>query len=156
MHVRRGEPRDAAALHAVAAAGGLETTVEAIARDLADASVVLFVAVADPDPEPVGFVALRASLAPPACVRGRAPLQLWRLYLRPEFHGKGVARLLTGRALVHASAHGHDVVWLGTAPGNDRAVGFYRKCGFSVAGMAVLPGHGGGHADVVMACLLGS
>jgi tRNA (guanine37-N1)-methyltransferase len=137
----------------VAVAAGLDATADAFARDLADPALTLFVAEAPTGP--VGFLVLRAG-APPACVQARAPLQLWRLYLHPDFHGKGVARLLAGRALVHASARGHDVVWLGTAPGNVRAQGFYRKCGFEVAGMAVLPGQGGHHADVVMACVLGN
>jgi ribosomal protein S18 acetylase RimI-like enzyme len=153
VHIRPGEPADAPVLHEVAIAAGLATSPEAFARDLADPGTVLFVAEAEAGP--VGFLALRTA-PPPACVQARAPLQLWRLYLRPEFHGKGVARLLAGRALVHAHARGHDVVWLGMAPGNERALGFYGKCGFQVAGMAILPGHGGGQADVVMACLLGA
>jgi tRNA (guanine37-N1)-methyltransferase len=85
-------------------------------------------------------------------VQARRPLQLWRLYVRPEFHGHGVARTLTGRALVHAHARGHDVLWLGVDPGNARALGFYGKCGFRNSGAATL--HHPGPADRILACRL--
>ena len=152
MFVRPAEASDADALMAVARATGLQTSSEEFLGLLSDPANVLFVAIDEPSGGPVGFLALREH-APPDCVQARRPLQLWRLYVRPEFHGHGVARNLTGRALVHASARGHDVVWLGTDPDNARALGFYAKCGFRKAGLAALHGDPQ-HVDRILACVL--
>jgi ribosomal protein S18 acetylase RimI-like enzyme len=154
MFIRPAEASDADALMAVARATGLETSTEEFFGLLADASNTLFVAIDEDSGGPVGFLALRER-APPECVQARRPLQLWRLYVRPEFHGRGVARTLTGRALVHAHAKGNDVVWLGTDPENARAIGFYRKCGFRNAGRACLHGDRADDVDQILACFLG-
>ena len=129
MFIRPAEASDADALMAVARATGLQTSAGEFLGLLADPVNTMFVAIDETSGGPVGFLGLREH-APPDCVRAKRPLQLWRLYVRPEFHGHGVARTLTGRALVHAHARGHDVVWLGDDPGNERAIGFYSKCGF--------------------------
>jgi ribosomal protein S18 acetylase RimI-like enzyme len=153
MHVRLAVADDAQPLVAVATASGLRTSIAEFDAMLADPANTLYVAIDEATTDgPVGFLALREH-APPDCVQARRPLQLWRLYVRPEFHGHGVARTLTGRALVHAHARGHDVVWLGVDPDNERAIGFYRKCGFRHSGMAALHG---GHEDRILACMLGS
>jgi ribosomal protein S18 acetylase RimI-like enzyme len=155
MHVRLAVADDAHPLVAVATASGLRTSIAEFDAMLADPANTLYVAIDEPTGGPVGFLALREH-APPDCVRAQRPLQLWRLYVRPEFHGQGVARTLTGRALVHASARGHDVVWLGVDPGNARALGFYGKCGFRNAGSAHLHGDDPAHADRILACMLGA
>jgi len=139
---------------AVASASGLETSLAEFDALLADPAVTMYVAIDEPSGGPVGFLALREH-APPDCVQARRPLQLWRLYVRPDFHGHGVARTLTGRALVHAHARNHDVLWLGVDPDNERAIGFYRKCGFRNSGSACLHGDDG-HADRILACVLGA
>src|SRR5688572_1138602 len=151
MYVRAGVPADVDDLVAVARAAGLRDTAEDFRAQLADPGIALYVA--DDSDTVVGFIALR-NTTPPDCVQARAPLQLWRLYVAPEFHGQGVARALTGRALVHAHAKGHDVVWLGTEPGNARAIAFYGKCGFRKSGSANLHGDDPAHADAILACLL--
>ena len=153
MYVRAGVPADVDDLVAVARAAGLRDTADEFRRQLDDPGIALYVA--DDSDTVVGFLALRTT-TPPECVRARAPIQLWRLYVAPEFHGQGVARALTGRALVHAHAKGHDVVWLGTEPGNARAIAFYGKCGFRRAGNANLHGGDAEHADAILACLLGA
>lgn len=154
MHVRLAVADDAQPLVAVATASGLPTRTAEFDALLADPATTLYVAIDEATQGPVGFLALREH-APPDCVRARRPLQLWRLYVRPEFHGTGVARTLTGRALVHAHARQHDVVWLGVDPDNERAVGFYRKCGFRNAGTASLHGDDG-QVDRILACMLGA
>jgi ribosomal protein S18 acetylase RimI-like enzyme len=117
---------------------------------LDDPAIAFFVA--EMDATAVGFMALRAA-PPPPFVPSRSPLQLWRLYVNPKFHGKGVARSLTGRALIHAHGRDHDVLWLGTEVGNARAIAFYGKCGFVVAGTANLHGNSAS-PDLVMTCWL--
>jgi ribosomal protein S18 acetylase RimI-like enzyme len=155
MHVRLAIPDDAQALVDVATASGLATSLAEFDALRADPATTMYVAIEEDGGGPVGFLALREH-APPACVHARRPLQLWRLYVRPDFHGKGVARTLTGRALVHAHAKGNDVVWLGVDPANERALGFYRKCGFRNAGSACLHGDDAAHEDRILACMLGA
>jgi ribosomal protein S18 acetylase RimI-like enzyme len=154
MYVRAAEAGDADSLVAVATATGLATSHAEFNGLLADPAVAMYVAIDEASGGPVGFLALREHAAP-ECVQARRPLQLWRLYVIPEFHGRGVARTLTGRALVHAHARGHDVLWLGTDPDNARAIAFYRKCGFRHSGRAALHGDAE-HVDQVLACVLGA
>ncbi|MGH8030392.1 MAG: GNAT family N-acetyltransferase, partial [Arenimonas sp.] len=133
-----------------------KTSIAEFDAMLADPANTLYVAIDEATADgPVGFLVLREH-TPPDCVQARRPLQLWRLYVRPEFHGHGVARTLTGRALVHAHARNHDVLWLGVDPGNERALGFYRKCGFRNAGSAYLHGGDDAHEDRILACVLGA
>jgi GNAT superfamily N-acetyltransferase len=105
VHVRLAIAGDVAPLVAVATASA--TSVAEFDALRADAACTMYVAIDEPSGGPVGFLALREH-APPDCAQARRPLQLWRLYVRPDFHGKGVARTLTGRALVHAHARQHD------------------------------------------------
>ena len=71
---------------------------------------------------------------PPQCVAGRAPLELKRFYLLQSLHGSGIARELMQAAIERAAALGADVIWLGVWERNPRAIRFYEKCGFTLAG----------------------
>jgi len=99
-----------------------------------------------------GYLVLRDSPAP-ACVAAPKPLQLWKLYVHPRQHGRGVARHLMGQALLHAQRRGNDSLWLGMAPTNARAFAFYVKCGFRTVGTAPL--HEDEPPDLILACNLG-
>jgi len=98
----------------------------------------------------VGYLALQHAAHP--AVECRSPVQLWQIYVIPEFHGAGIAPQLVAAALEYARAHSHDVIWLGVSEHNARAVAFYRKHGFEALG---LHGVGAGeheHEDLVMSC----
>ncbi len=58
---------------------------------------------------------------------------IWALFLRPEFEGRGIGRQLHDRMLDWYFAQTRDTVWLGTSP-NTRAEGFYRKAGWVEVG----------------------
>lgn len=81
----------------------------------------------------IGYAQLHRGEAPP-CVRGTAPIELRRFYVRAAWHGTGLARDLMDAAIAHAAADGADVLWLGVWERNPRAIGFYRKCGFDEVG----------------------
>lgn len=70
----------------------------------------------------------------PACVRGRRPLEVARLYVDFDWHGRGVAHRLMQRSIDRAAAEGCDVIWLGVWHRNVRAQRFYRKWGFEHVG----------------------
>jgi len=57
-------------------------------------------------------------------------LEIERIYVLKEFHGKRVAQLLYGKALEIARQRNVDYVWLGVWEKNPRAISFYRKNGF--------------------------
>lgn len=71
---------------------------------------------------------------PPAAVTGPAPIELKRIYVGRDWHGRGVAQALMDAALSAARARGARTVWLGVWERNPRAVSFYAKFGFERVG----------------------
>ncbi|MBL7826130.1 MAG: GNAT family N-acetyltransferase [Saprospiraceae bacterium] len=59
---------------------------------------------------------------------------IWALFLKPEYEGKGIGRTLHDTMLNWYFQKTTAPVWLGTAP-NTRAEGFYRKAGWTPTGM---------------------
>ena len=105
--------------------------------------------VAETDGGLAGCVVLRAGDVPVG-VDGQSPIQLWRIFVHPEYQGTGVASGLLSQALAHARENGHDVVWLGTSEDNARAIAFYRRNGFHPLGVAQLHHGHESHRDLIM------
>ena len=57
-------------------------------------------------------------------------MKLHRLYLHPEFHGKGVARLLFEHCEKVAREHKLQTIWLEVMASQPQAKRFYQKMGF--------------------------
>ena len=57
-------------------------------------------------------------------------LEIERIYVSKEFHGKKVGQLLYDKAIEIAKQKNSDYVWLGVWEENLRALSFYRKNGF--------------------------
>jgi ribosomal protein S18 acetylase RimI-like enzyme len=57
-------------------------------------------------------------------------LEIERIYVSKEFHGKGVAQILYGKAIEIAKQKEAEYVWLGVWEENPRAISFYKKNGF--------------------------
>lgn len=57
-------------------------------------------------------------------------MEIERIYVLKEFHGKGMAQLLFDKALEIANQKGTDHIWLGVWEKNPRAIRFYEKNGF--------------------------
>ncbi len=57
-------------------------------------------------------------------------LEIERIYVKNEFHGKKVGQLLYDKALEIAHLNKSDFVWLGVWEKNPRAINFYKKNGF--------------------------
>ena len=58
---------------------------------------------------------------------------IWALFLRPEYEGKGIGRKLHDLLLDWYFTQTQKTVWLGTAP-NTRAEKFYRQAGWREVG----------------------
>ncbi|AMY11777.1 Protease synthase and sporulation negative regulatory protein PAI 1 [Luteitalea pratensis] len=105
------------------------------AAELADAAIATWLA-CDADDRLLGFAQVRLGPAP-ASVTGPSPLELWRLYVDHEWHGRGVAADLMQTVCEHAARERAGVLWLGVWERNPRAQAFYRKHGFVPIGAHV-------------------
>ncbi len=63
-------------------------------------------------------------------LKEESSLEIERIYVLKEFHGKAVGQLLYERAFKIASQTKVDYVWLGVWEKNPRAIAFYKKNGF--------------------------
>ncbi|WP_395063925.1 GNAT family N-acetyltransferase [Flavobacterium sp.] len=57
-------------------------------------------------------------------------LEIERIYVLKEYHGKSVGQLLYDKAIAIAKVKNADYVWLGVWEENHRAISFYKKNGF--------------------------
>ena len=57
-------------------------------------------------------------------------LEIERIYVLQEFHGKKIGQLLCEKAIQIAKQANMDYVWLGVWEENPRAISFYKKNGF--------------------------
>lgn len=58
-------------------------------------------------------------------------LEIERIYVLQEFHGKKVGQILYDKAIEVATQKKSDYVWLGVWEENPRAISFYKKNGFT-------------------------
>lgn len=73
--------------------------------------------------KPAGMIALRPL--------GNARCEMKRLYVRNEFRGHGIGRILADGVIAEAVAIGYTHMRLDTVPGKmDKAIGMYRELGF--------------------------
>ena len=98
----------------------------------------------------IGFAQLRWGDAPD-CISARSPVEIQRLYVLNEWHGKGVAQELMNASLEQIKVHGSKVVWLGVWEQNPRAISFYRKFGFMEVGDQVFSLGSEAQRDIIMA-----
>lgn len=63
-------------------------------------------------------------------IKDERALEIERIYVQKEFHGKKVGQLLYKKALEIAQETGVEYVWLGVWEENKRAIRFYTKNGF--------------------------
>lgn len=57
-------------------------------------------------------------------------VEIERIYVLKDFHGKNVGQLLFDKAIQIATQKSADYVWLGVWEENSRAINFYKKNGF--------------------------
>jgi ribosomal protein S18 acetylase RimI-like enzyme len=159
--IRHATPADAAALAAFAAAvfplGCPETAAGDLAAYIAaelpparfrvlleDPNVFVllaeaFAAAADESNPPnlrmriVAYMVVARRSAHPS-LPAPAAAELRKLYLDPAYHGTGLASALVHCALSILNAEGPRPIWLSVFSQNPRAIAFYKKWGFQIAG----------------------
>lgn len=63
-------------------------------------------------------------------LKDRKALEIERIYVSKEFHGKNIGQLLYDKAIQIAKQKNAEYVWLGVWEENLRAIRFYKKNGF--------------------------
>jgi ribosomal protein S18 acetylase RimI-like enzyme len=63
-------------------------------------------------------------------LRDEGAVEIERIYVLKEYHGKKVGQLLFEKAIEIAKQKNADYVWLGVWEENPRAINFYKKNGF--------------------------
>jgi ribosomal protein S18 acetylase RimI-like enzyme len=101
------------------------------AAEISDAAVTTLLAAEGDDW--YGFAQVRVTEVPD-CVDDPTSIELWRLYVDPAWHGRGVAAALMEAACVDIASRGGRSAWLGVWERNVRAQRFYRKQGFEPVG----------------------
>ena len=86
------------------------------------------------DGVPVGFIRFMEDYSGFPEMKKWKALELKRIYILKEFHGKGIAQQLMDFIIDYAVQHKFEVIWLGVWEHNVRAQKFYEKYGFVNSG----------------------
>src|SRR5947208_1894508 len=89
--------------------------------------------IAEIDGVAVGYARLHAGDVSKS-VEGERPIELVRLYVSAEWHGRGVGEALMRACISDAHEEGYRTLWLGVWEHNSRARAFYRKWAFHEVG----------------------
>ncbi|PBP22430.1 acetyltransferase [Diplocarpon rosae] len=104
-----------------------------IAAEVCSPDIDTVVAV-DPRGHVVGFCQLTRGTTEACLATSARPVELQRLYVAQDHHGRGVGRALVSRALDMARAQGFETVWLGVWEENRKAQRVYERLGFAKVG----------------------
>ncbi|WP_435138240.1 GNAT family N-acetyltransferase [Formosa sp. A9] len=64
-------------------------------------------------------------------IKDKSALEIERIYVLKEYHGKKVGQMLYDKAIALANEKQVEYVWLGVWEENSRAIRFYKKNGFT-------------------------
>jgi ribosomal protein S18 acetylase RimI-like enzyme len=83
-------------------------------------------------------------------------LEIERIYVLKEFHGKDVGQLLYDKAIKVATQKNAEYIWLGVWEENPRAINFYKKNGFVEFDKHIFKLGDDEQTDIMMKLQLGS
>jgi ribosomal protein S18 acetylase RimI-like enzyme len=116
-------------------------------REFADPETVVFIA--ETGGQMAGYAKLREH-STEKCVSDRDPIELQRLYVAKEFHGRGIAASLLNECFEEARRRNFRTIWLGVWEHNHRAQRFYQKHGFEKVGTHIFQLGSDAQTDWVM------
>lgn len=102
-------------------------SIERLTAELSDANAEIYLA--ELDNNIIGYLKLNIGQSQTELKDDNA-LEIERIYVSKEFHGKQVGQLLYEKAMDVARAKQVDYIWLGVWEENPRAIAFYTKNGF--------------------------
>jgi len=94
---------------------------------------IIFFLAEDEQGHPAGYAKVNIAAAPPGDAGANA-LEISRIYVRQEFMGKGVGKILMEKCIALADELKKAYIWLGVWKENKRAINFYERFGFVRAG----------------------
>lgn len=109
-------------------------SLEQARGEMVDANSIIFIA--EVDEKMVGYAKLHEH-STETCVSDPNPIELQRLYVAKDFHGRGVAESLMNECFSEAELRNYRTIWLGVWEHNYRAQRFYEKIGFVKVGTHV-------------------
>ena len=102
-------------------------SAEKLAAELKDRNAEFYFATLED--KVIGYLKLNSGQSQTELKDDKA-LEVERIYVSKEFHGKKVGQLLYDKAIRIARLKNTDYVWLGVWEENQRAISFYKKNGF--------------------------
>ncbi len=102
-------------------------SIERLASELTNPDSVFYFAV--DNNKVIGYLKLNLGQSQTE-LKDKKAVEIERIYVLKEFHGKNVGQLLYDKAIQVATQKNADYVWLGVWEENPRAINFYRKNGF--------------------------
>jgi len=106
--------------------------VSQIKKELEDNTSFNFFAIIDD--QPAGYIRFKEDYDTFPYMKKWKAIEMKRLYIVKEFHGKGIAQQLMGLFMEHAIKNNYEVAWLGVWEFNFKAQSFYKKYGFEDSG----------------------
>ena len=167
FHVRTATIADAAALALIGTTSFLDSyagmigeaamvahcaahdSPDAFRRLLEPEIAAAWIAAAGPGGAPIGYTLVTPPDLPAVARSG--DLELRRIYVLSRFHAAGLGRALMNRAIEHAHRLSAPRLLVGVYGGNDRAIAFYRRCGFTDTGTRRFTVGGETYDDLVLA-----
>ena len=148
--IRKIEPTDAETLSAIAKKSFYDTFVGTCTKEDMDSFLEeyfnlplikteiedkdCFNLFAEVDNIPVGYIRFKEDYTAFPYMKKWKAIELKRLYILKEFHGKGIAQQMMNVYINHAVQNNYEVAWLGVWEYNFKAQKFYSKYGFEDSG----------------------
>lgn len=79
--------------------------------------------------DPIGYMKINFGKAQTE-LQDEASLEIERIYVKSDYHGKKVGQMLLEKAIEIAHQHKKSYIWLGVWEKNPKAIRFYTKNGF--------------------------
>ena len=122
-------------------------SIEKLTSELNDSNTEFYFAVLDN--RVIGYLKLNGGKAQTE-LKDEKAIEIERIYVLNEFHGKNVGQLLYNKAIQQAEAKNADYIWLGVWEENPRAIAFYKKNGFEAFGQHVFKLGDDAQTDIMM------
>lgn len=108
-----------------------EMNIGKLSAELLDAGNVFFLAVYEG--VTIGYAKMRALIRPEELEKNN-PVEIERIYVSKDFHGKKIGDALMNHCVEYAKSKQYDMIWLGVWEQNYKAVSFYKRWGFELFG----------------------
>ncbi len=103
-------------------------SIDKLKNELADKNSEFYFATLDN--KVIGYLKINFGQAQTE-LKDKSSLEIERIYVLKDFHGKKVGQVLYDKAIDIAKQTKADYVWLGVWEKNSRAINFYKKNGFA-------------------------